>query len=419
MVAIIKTGHSVQRILNYNENKVREGVAYCIGAENFPLDHDQMTFDFKDRYFKNQLSLNEKVTRNSVHISLNFHESESRLSQDKLCEIARKYMTGIGFGDQPYLVYQHLDAGHPHIHIVSIKVRSNGKRIDMHNIGRNQSETSRLAIEKDFGLVPASAGERQLPYKIVPIEVGKVEYGKTETRKAIQNILDKVVTQYRYCSLPELNAILKQFNVRADRGTEDSRVFQKNGLLYRIIGPDGKPVGVPIKASLFYNKPTLKFLEGRYAENATKRSAFKSRIKNAIDRSLLNGPVDLIGLISKLERQGIQMVLRKNENNILYGITYVDHRTKCVFNGRTLGTAYAAKMIQERCKESVFASVVHGQKNSPSATHGKEQTEAILDFPLSAGHEVLDALLKVEQGQDYMPYELRQSKRKRKKRKNL
>jgi hypothetical protein len=28
-------------------------------------------------------------------------------------------MDKIGFGDQPYLVYRHLDAGHPHIHIVT------------------------------------------------------------------------------------------------------------------------------------------------------------------------------------------------------------------------------------------------------------------------------------------------------------
>jgi len=29
MVAVIKTGSSIHRILNYNENKVKEGVAEC------------------------------------------------------------------------------------------------------------------------------------------------------------------------------------------------------------------------------------------------------------------------------------------------------------------------------------------------------------------------------------------------------
>jgi type IV secretory pathway VirD2 relaxase len=107
-----------------------------------------------------QLELNENVKRNSVHISLNFHPSESHLSKEKLLEIAENYMERIGFGNQPYLVYQHQDAGHPHIHIVSIKVCPDGSRIDMNNIGRNQSEQARKVIENEFGLVNAEAQKK-------------------------------------------------------------------------------------------------------------------------------------------------------------------------------------------------------------------------------------------------------------------
>lgn len=38
------------------------------------------------------------------------------------------------------------------------------------------------------------------------------------------------------------------------RGSEESRVFKNNRLLYRILDKDLKPVGVPIKASDFYSK---------------------------------------------------------------------------------------------------------------------------------------------------------------------
>jgi hypothetical protein len=30
MVAVIRTGHSIHRILNYNENKIKEGIASFI-----------------------------------------------------------------------------------------------------------------------------------------------------------------------------------------------------------------------------------------------------------------------------------------------------------------------------------------------------------------------------------------------------
>ncbi len=50
-----------------------------------------------------------------------------------------------------------------------------------------------------------------------------------------------------------------------------------------------------------------------------------------------------------LEKQGIHTAIRRNNDGIIYGITYVDHRTKCVFNGSDLGKEYSAKRIVERC----------------------------------------------------------------------
>lgn len=70
-----------------------------------------------------QALLNENVSRISVHVSLNFDPSE-RLFNEQLKAISESYMQKTGFGEQPYLVYQHHDAGHPHIHIVTIKVRA-------------------------------------------------------------------------------------------------------------------------------------------------------------------------------------------------------------------------------------------------------------------------------------------------------
>jgi hypothetical protein len=125
MVAVIKTGHSISRTLNYNENKVKEGVAEIISAVNYPMDVEQLSFVNKLNRFENQAALNENVSRKSVHVSLNFDLSE-KLSKEWLQEIADTYMQKIGFAEQPYLVYQHFDSGHPHIHIVSVKVKDDG-----------------------------------------------------------------------------------------------------------------------------------------------------------------------------------------------------------------------------------------------------------------------------------------------------
>ena len=64
---------------------------------------------------------------------------------------------------------------------------------------------------------------------------------------------------------------LQQYNVLADRGSEGSRVHKNHGLFYRILDEKGNTIGVPIKASSFHNKPTLKYLEERFAANETAR----------------------------------------------------------------------------------------------------------------------------------------------------
>ncbi len=428
MVAIIKTGHSINRIFSYNENKVKEGVATCIGAQNYPLDVEQLKFSTKLSVLERQLALNANVSRNSVHISLNFDPSESAMEHEKLIAIASRYMEGIGFKDQPYLVYQHNDAGHPHIHIVSIKVRPDGKRIDMNNIGRNQSETARKAIENEFNLVKAENQKHQ-QYNIKPISTAVVKYGKVQSKRAVQNVLDFVVGNYRFASLPELNAVLRQYNVQAERGTEDSRTFQHNGLLYRIIDEQQNPVGVPIKASSFYNKPTLQTLALKFVENELKRQPYKQRIKNAIDLLLKDQKLNLNELSTALQKQGIVLCLRNNAEGQIYGITYVDHTTRCVFNGSALGKAYSAKGLQERCRTQDISEqdkLGHpAQKETGlqtqsknAATEAKASSKAELETTYGGlGNDTIKVLFEPQTERDYIPGQLKRNK-KRKKRRN-
>lgn len=431
MVAVIKPGHSMHRIFNYNENKVKEGVAECIGAENFPLNADEMSLKIKLGYLLKRTELRENVKRNSVHISLNFDPSEIHLSKERLMGIANVYMQKLGFGEQPYLVYQHHDAGHPHIHIVTTNIQSNGNRIDLHHLGIRKSEPARKEIEKMFGLVVADAHARRQAFKLKPIDAKKVQYGRTETKRAITNVLDSVMFTYHYTSLPELNALLKQYNLLADRGSEHSRIFQGGGLVYRILDENGKPVGVPIKASDFYNKPTLKFLEEKFTLNDVKRQPFKSRVKNEIDRLFIGKTPTLDELVKQLERKGIHVALRQNDAGLIYGITYVDHQTKAVFNGSSLGKQYSAKAIQERCgfKEAIKPDLLSkpGQKTGsislPAQATKHDITPALQDsntVPVTiAGGDMLDSLLQPEQAADYVPGQLKKKGRRKRKRKNI
>ena len=423
MVAVIKTGTSLHRAVNYNEQKVKEGAAACIAAVNYPKDVAQLTLSQKLNRLLHQAALNQNVTRKSVHISLNFDPSEKDCSPERLSQIAHAYMNKIGFGDQPYLVYQHHDAGHPHIHIVTLKVRADGSCIDMHNIGRNQSQQARKEVEKVFGLVQADAHKRIGAHELKPVPAQKVQYGKRETKRAIANVLDHVLNSYKFTSLPELNAVLSLYNVIADRGEESSRTFKNGGLVNLILDANGKKTGVPIKASDFYNKPTLKFLQERFAQHERARLPFKARIKNAIDLALLKHPKhSLHSLMEALKKEGIDTLIRQNEVGLIYGVTYVDNYSKCVFNGSDLGKAYSAKGLQDRCLPQLQAepnalsqqSIIRQTaivKEGAQLGHQGAKEQAVLRSEANA----LEALLQPTEELAYMPSQLMNHKKKKRK----
>lgn len=421
MVAVIHTSSSLQRALNYNERKVNEKVATCLAAGNYPKDLQDLSFNQKLTRMLKQAQLNIKTKVNSVHISLNFDPSE-KLSPSQLTDIAKEYLQKIGFGDQPYLLYQHHDSGHPHVHIVTTNIKPDGRRIELHNLGRNQSETARKEIEQSFGLIRAEDSKQRAAYTLKPVNVQRVLYGRGETRRAIANVLDAVLPYYKFSSLPELNAILKQYNIIADRGSEHSRIFTHRGLVYRVLDTQGNKVGVPIKASAFYNKPTLSFLTDKFNQNEQAKQPHKARVKNVIDVALLNHSVKgLNELVKALDKAGINTVIRQNDQGVIYGITYVDHQTKCVFNGSTLGKQYSAKGILERLEQVPIASpdkdIIQGPPSEKLLTaelvNNPSSTEIIRE-----GFNVLDTLLKKESNYDYVPNQLKGKGRKKKRKRN-
>ena len=433
MVARINKGHSLSRSLNYNELKLKQEKAELILAENYPKDMELLTFYDKLHRLTHQAELNERVKANSVHLSLNFDPKE-KLNREKLQEIAQSYMEKIGFGRQPYLVYWHLDAGHPHVHILTTNIEADGKRINMHNIGKNQSEKARKEVEKEFNLISPESKRLQQKlqqklglnqsseFQLKPVHVQKVQYGKSETKRAIQNVVEHVMNNYKYTSLPEYNAVLKLYNVLADRGEKESIMYKNNGLTYRVLDEKGNKIGSPIKASEFYNKPTLKNLELKFSQNEGLRLQHAQRLRVQIDWAILQEK-SLHNLSDQLKKEGIAVIIRQNPEGRIYGITYVDHTTKCVFNGSDLGRQYSAKAILERCevKENIFRqemqqeiSQSQSQKELIQQKEQQKEQENELKQELSQerGHiTLLDELLRVERNYETLPWELRQKKR--------
>jgi hypothetical protein len=341
MVCKVRSGKNIKGALNYNEQKVKQGVAECIAAANFVGEPHQLRFSHKLARFEELIEKNVRAKTNCVHISLNFDVSE-KLNQNELNEIAADYMDKIGFADQPYLVYQHNDAAHPHLHIVTTNIREDGKRISIHNLGKNQSEMARKEIEEKYGLVKAGLKSEQS----LDTNSNKAIYGKSETKKTIDNIVGEVMKRYKFSTLTEFNAVLRQYNVMADRGKEGMIMFDKNGLLYSMLDAKGNKVGVSIKASALLCRPTLKNLEEHFQRGTALKQDEKERLMGIVDSFFReNNQHTRTSFCDYMTLQGINAMFRENKEGRVYGLTFVDNRNGAVFNGSDLGKPYSGQAM--------------------------------------------------------------------------
>jgi|SRR6185312_4019177 len=346
MLPKIKHYRNILVPLRYNEQKVAQGLAVKIGAENFLRDYDRLSkADIIER-FRQRSSFNERLHDHGVHFSLNFGKTEL-LDNTKMVQIANRYMSGMGFEDQPYVIYRHHDAGHTHLHIVATNVKADGSGILIERDGLFKAHALSRKLENEFSLLRSAKAKPEEQQRFAVEHAQRVTYGEPGLKRAISDVLNTVVGHYNYTSLDEFNAILKQYNVTANPGSENSRLHQRGGLLYHALDGDGNRIGVPIKASLFHLKPTLKNLEKRFEQNQSLREDSRKRLHTAIEWALSGRAPDWKGFTESLEKEGISVVtLRKEDKERVF---FVDHAGKSAFAGDSLGNGYDLGALRNRC----------------------------------------------------------------------
>ena len=119
-----------------------------------------------------------------------------------------------------------------------------------------------------------------------------------------------------------------------------------------------------------------------------------------------------------LDKEGISTVLRQSETGLVSSITYIDHRTKCVFNGSALSKPYSAKAIQERCEQAGLQSPQAGLKVTAESTKLPGERKGLIDAEVQSSASssnrtfgILSNLLQPEQNIKWIPGQLKKKKR--------
>lgn len=342
MVAKISTGQSLYGALAYNQEKVDEGHAKILAA-NLVLQPEDGQFSIGDcmKDFQRWMPSHYRTEKPVIHISLNPHPDDV-LTDEQLTAIGEEYMQKLGYGNQPYLIFKHEDIDRRHIHIVSLRVDSTGKKInDSNEYRRSKAITEEL--EQKYGLHPAEGQKKGEDWQLTP-----VDNDKGNLKKQINNVVKPLLKMYRFQSMGEFRALLSLYNIGVEEVKGEVNGCNYHGILYSALNKDGKKNGTPIKSSVLGKSTGIAAIEKQMQQSGTviKDKKLKERTRRVVSAAIQRTRTES-DFRKELSAQGIDLVLRRNEDNRIYGVTFIDHRNRLVLNGSRLGKDFSANVFNE------------------------------------------------------------------------
>ena len=316
-------------------------------------------------------------------------------------------MQKLGYGNQPFVVYKHEDIDRHHIHIVSVKVDETGKMI-RDNFQHRLSMRICRDLEQKYGLTPANEKQKSEGYSLKAVDPKK-----GNIKQQIANVVRPVSRSWHFQSFNEYKALLSVYNVQVTevKGKHKGQLY--NGIVYAALNDKGEVFGTPIKSSKF----------GKQAGNDAIQKRIKKSKETAKANNLKESPKVVISKAlalcknrkdfeKQLSKNQISVLFRENESGRIYGVTFIDHRQKFVFNGSRLGKDFSANVFQQKFNENG-----HNSEQEKSPEFVPPQSTSIPDSTF----ENLSGLLAIDSRGENPEEEafIRRMKRKKRRKRKL
>lgn len=368
MVAKISIGSSLYGAISYNGEKINEAKGRILGSNKVVIPPDghvdvaRMVEDFKS--FMPKMGRTKKPV---LHISLNPHP-EDKLTDQDFEILAREYLDKLGFGKQPWVMYKHEDIDRHHIHIVTVNVNEQGKRLNQAFLFRRSKKIT-SELEDKYNLHKAQR-ERVSP----DTPITKLDPAG-DIKRQLANIVKLVGMCWQFQTLGEYNAILSLYNIRCEATDGKVNGREYHGLVYFATNDAGETIANPFKASRLGKFASRSAVENKFERSATSINLKPSR---RIISSVINGSSGKDDFIAKLREKGIDILIRENNDGRIYGVTFIDHNTHTVLNGSRLGREFSANAFErwfngDGQKPQI---TMPNQSNVPNRTQSTSQTQS-------------------------------------------
>ena len=345
MVANIRSGSSPGGALHYNKEKVDRDEAEILYWQKMlePFDkHGRMDVDACMESFRPYLEANRRTTNTVFHVSLN-PSPEDKLTNEQLREIANEYMERMGYGNQPYIVFKHTDIDREHLHIVSLRIDENGRKLP-HDFEVRRSMEILRDLERKYGLHPSVKGQELTDRE----GLRKVNYPEGNVKQQVSSVVRSCLRNYKCSSYGELRTLLERFNVSIEErtGTVSGRSYA--GIVYGAMTDDGYGVGTPFKSSKIGRDVGYRALQKYYERSkaALRKNDVLDRLRQCV-RDAMSPHNTRDEFRRLLKADNIDAIFRINPVGRIYGITFIDHNTGIVANGSLLGKEFSANAFNE------------------------------------------------------------------------
>ncbi|CAM2972651.1 conjugal transfer protein MobB [Flavobacterium frigoris] len=433
MIAKIGRGANIIGALSYNQLKVdQENGAILANNRIRETVNGQFTVNQLYSSFEPYLMANKRTEKPVLHISLNPNPKDN-VSDENFKLIAKDYMELMGYGDQPYVVFKHTDIERTHIHIVSTCVDRYGKKLP-DSYEKLRSMNACRELEQKYQLLPAT--EKNHNSKEVIFK--PVDYKEANVKSQIASVIRHLPKYYKYQSLGAYNALLSLFNITAEQITGEIQGRTKQGLVYFVLDEKGEKATNPFKSSLFGKQAGMDSLQNHFEQSKEKMKTepAKEILKKTIEVAI-HTSYNETDFKKQLLEQGVNTIVRRNDQGRIYGMTFIDHESRTVWNGSQLSKNLSANVFNELWKNDGTQKVQNDSKinkidlsknQEKDSKPENEKPHALFDFHNGNNSihsntdcgliESLGSLLPNAQGEDYEEQAFANQMKKKAKRNN-
>jgi len=277
--------------VRYNHEKMRSGKGELLKVRNFGslMGMDKVGPQDYINYLKAVSSVNKRVSKPQFHAVIS--AKGKTMSKEELLQTAEKWMTEMGYGENPYLVIFHNDTENNHVHIVSTRIDKNGRKI-------------------------SSAFEKLRSVRALSTVMKR--------EKADLAKLDKLL-RYNFASAAQVRTLLESsgFGVRLEK--ENIQISHSGKFISTLKVPDIDA----LCCNQGMDKNRCKQLKAIFSKILTERlSKLEFFSMNTDLRSELR---EFSRMVKK--KTGAELIFHSKDDRTPYGYTIIDHFNKAVMKG--------------------------------------------------------------------------------------